>query len=398
MERTRLRGWLVLAALIAAAGISSCGRDSPVEVERLLPSDPSLFQVWTPTLPCFIGKAPPSGGSGTWHWTTVPTVDTACTIVVTMTIPPINDLVNLPYERTFGWKHYEPAGNGKSTGYEIGFYNQNLNGPITYTFNQPIGQFAMQLQMIDTSAGHYIKAFNDSGRMVDSLEFGPGAGTYRSDVKTLTGLRIRRVEVHTPLLGPSPNGDYQMRDPVLRQAAFAPDTSCPPPGDSLLAAQGVRDSLFAALDSTLADSNRVEFPLGLYRDSLGNAYGHIGPRSFTHNNTTYSNTQCVSAYLPLPGATLLGTGHSHGLVPPDTTNATCRVYPSGTTVLRGPSGCVNVASPGVTCDHAAAFQTQRPLYVIDRYGVFRITPNMANTAPGSFDRQWGIDRVRRCIL
>lgn len=119
---------------------------------------------------------------------------------------------------SFYWVHIEPAGDGKSTGYWVGAYNQTLNGPITYTFSKPIGEFSMQLQQIDTAAGHYLLAYNQTvgGTLADSVEFGPRAGTYRSDVKTLRGAGIRRVEVHTPLAGPSSHADYSMLDPVVR--------------------------------------------------------------------------------------------------------------------------------------------------------------------------------------
>jgi hypothetical protein len=208
------------------------------------------------------------GGSQTWFWTTVPTVDTTCGVVVTMSIPPIHDVVTYPYERTFGWIHLEP-GAPKTTGYQIGFWNDHVNGPITYTFSQAISEFAMQVQndphfpLGPIASSHHMLAFDavSGGNKIDSVSFGPGSGSpIAVDVKSLVGVAIRRVEVHMQLIGPSPAGDYQIAQPLIRQAALSQDTTkppCPPTNDPVFDSTIVRDTTIGVYKAMAQDSTEL---------------------------------------------------------------------------------------------------------------------------------------------
>lgn len=264
MERTRRRGWLVVGALLTAIGVASCSQDSPTS-PRMLLHDPSRAVSWDadPDL-CRIGKFNlDPGGSQTWFWTTVPTVDTACGVIVSMSIPPIIDLVRYPNERSFGWVRLEP-GAPKTSGYQIGFYNDHVNGPITYTFSQPINKFSMKVEgAAPIAPSHYMLAFDavSGGNLIDSVSFGPGVGSPAAvDVQSLNAFGIRRVEVHMLLLGPEPTGDYRIAYPLYRWAALSQDTTkppCPPTGDPVFDSTIVRDTIIGIYNAMAQDSTEL---------------------------------------------------------------------------------------------------------------------------------------------
>ncbi len=97
----------------------------------------------------------------------------------------------------FYWIHVEAGQYPRSTGYQLGAYNDGINGPITYTFSQPIAAFSLKVWGSSgdpIGPGHYMLAYDatSGGNLVDSVSFGPGAPNQyglSQDIRTVSRLR-----------------------------------------------------------------------------------------------------------------------------------------------------------------------------------------------------------------
>ena len=142
MDRTRLRGWLALGLLGLGAVVAACSEEF-TGLKRLLPTDPSRHEVWpasNPPYQCRIGLKT----TNLQTLSGIPTVDTVCSTIVTMSWPAFQDPAIPQQEHTFWWLHSEPGPwPPKVTGYGTGSFNDKLNGPITYTFSRKISRFSI---------------------------------------------------------------------------------------------------------------------------------------------------------------------------------------------------------------------------------------------------------------
>lgn len=215
------------------------------------------------------------------------------------------------------------------------------------------------------------------------------AGVVRTDVITMRGIRTIKL---VPAAGNTASGPGRM----LVEMWIVPDTNCAPTGDATLDSAVVRSAMFNMLDAVLADPNRTERAIEVYRTTDPSLPPVLQVRQSPLIAGGVAATECSApiATLVQAGYSLVMTAHVHGKVPPETFS-TCPDFRPGQKVAAGPSGCT---SGRVACDFKVADATGKPVYVIDRYNVYRILPNATNRRTGSYDHKWKTNRQTGCIV